>query len=320
MGHGAYSREAHDQILQNRRGLSAEQVFARTACHPLMNPKGVLVRESRDSADHPSSLGIAFALDVTGSMGMIPKELATKTLPQFMNLLLGTGVADPQVLFMAVGDATSDSAPLQVGQFESTAPLMDQWLVWSYREGGGGGTGSESYELALYFLAAHTEMDCWVKRRKRGYCLLTGDELPYPVLSRSIVEGIHGDRLDDDLKVEEIVAELQTTFRPFFLVPSPDRRARCERRRELLGPTCSAWKSPATLVVAASVVALSEGKVSDLSALRTVLAAANTPPEQIGRATHALRPWFEAQRDPSTAVPGSEPGAPSLLRRLFGRS
>ena len=30
-------------------------------------------------------------------------------------------VTDPQVLFMAIGDATSDLAPLQVGQFESTA-------------------------------------------------------------------------------------------------------------------------------------------------------------------------------------------------------
>ena len=28
---------------------------------------------------------------------------------------------------------------LQVGQFESTAELMDQWLTWTYLEGGGGG-------------------------------------------------------------------------------------------------------------------------------------------------------------------------------------
>ncbi|MCL2777272.1 MAG: hypothetical protein FWD73_04645 [Polyangiaceae bacterium] len=33
---------------------------------------------------------------------------------------------------MAVGDATSDEAPLQVGQFETTAELMDQWLTWTF--------------------------------------------------------------------------------------------------------------------------------------------------------------------------------------------
>ena len=40
--------------------------------------------------------------------------------------------------FVAVGDATCDRAPLQVGQFESAAKEMDQWLTWSFLEGGGG--------------------------------------------------------------------------------------------------------------------------------------------------------------------------------------
>lgn len=121
-----------------------------------------------------------FALDVTGSMGDIPQTLARRELPTFMKLLTDCGVADPQLMFMAIGDATSDRAPLQVGQFESTANLMDQWLTWSYLEGGGGGTGEESYELAFYVIAQHTDMDCWVKRKKRGYLFVTGDELPYP--------------------------------------------------------------------------------------------------------------------------------------------
>src|SRR6185295_1447778 len=143
-----------------------------------------------------------------GSMGDIPNLLAKQELPNLMKLLTACNVADPQVMFMAVGDATSDGAALQVGQFETTAELMDQWLTWSYLEGGGGGSGEESYELALYFLAQHTEMDCSVKRGKRGYLFMTGDELPYPVLSRHVVESVIGDRLDDDLKLEEVVAEL----------------------------------------------------------------------------------------------------------------
>lgn len=136
-----------------------------------MNPKGLKVRECRDSAEHPDALGIAFALDVTGSMGDIPHLLAKKELPNLMKLLMACGIADPQVMFMAIGDATSDRAALQVGQFETTAQLMDQWLTWSYLEGGGGGTGEESYELALYVAAQHTDMDNWVKRKKEGLSL-----------------------------------------------------------------------------------------------------------------------------------------------------
>ena len=77
MGTGNYSYEAHEALLRDRANLPSQQVFRQIQCHPLMNPKGVRLRESRDSADHPQSLGIAFALDVTGSMGEIPKILAT---------------------------------------------------------------------------------------------------------------------------------------------------------------------------------------------------------------------------------------------------
>src|SRR5438128_2290378 len=143
MGYGRYSGAAHDALLRDRANIPAQQVFKQRDCHPLMNPKGVRLRESRDAADHPQSLGVVFALDVTGSMGQIPRLLATQQLPIFMKILLECQIPDPQILFMAVGDATSDRAPLQVGQFESTGELMDQWLTWSYLEGGGGGTGQE---------------------------------------------------------------------------------------------------------------------------------------------------------------------------------
>ena len=143
MGSGVYSHVAHEALIRTRANIPVEQVFQQRECHPLMNPKGVRLRESRDSADHPQSLGIVFALDVTGSMGQIPKIMATQQLPNFMKILLDCEVRDPQPLFVAIGDAFSDRAPLQVGQFESTAELMDQWLTWTYLEGRGGGTGQE---------------------------------------------------------------------------------------------------------------------------------------------------------------------------------
>ena len=48
---------------------------ARTV-HPALNPYGVGVRESRDSAEHPASLAIAVLFDATGSMGAVPPQAA----------------------------------------------------------------------------------------------------------------------------------------------------------------------------------------------------------------------------------------------------
>src|SRR5471030_1717029 len=110
MGYGNYSHAAHEALLEGRSDVPREQVFKQSKCHALMNHKGVRARESRDSADHPNALPIVFALDVTGSMGQIPEALARHELPHFMKLLTDTGVADPQLCFMAVGDATCDSA------------------------------------------------------------------------------------------------------------------------------------------------------------------------------------------------------------------
>ena len=318
MGHGNYSQDAHEALLLGRAAAPSAEVFRQRECHPLMNPMGVKLRESRDGADHPSSIGIAFALDVTGSMGAIPRLLATQELPKFMKILGECGVKDPQVLFCAIGDATSDRAPLQVGQFESTAELMDQWLTWSFLEGGGGGTGEESYELAMYFFALHAEMDCMVRRKRRGYLFMTGDERPYPILSRHVVEAVTGDRLDDDLKVEEVVAELQKTFTPFFLIPSPERRKACEPKwRELLGDHVLCLDRPEDICYAAGgAVALLEGLVPDVDALARVLETAGAEREQVRGALRVLAPLSRGGR----SGPPPSHGVASILRRLFRKS
>ena len=116
MGYGSYSYTAHKKIVSNRSTKRREEVFKQRQVHPLMDPHGVKFRESRDSADHPNSLPIIFALDVTGSMGKIPEMLAKQELPHFMEGLMSAGVPDPQIMFVAFGDAFCDNGPLQVGQ------------------------------------------------------------------------------------------------------------------------------------------------------------------------------------------------------------
>src|SRR5207248_11612586 len=111
-----------------------------------------------DSDAHPTSRAVAVLFDVTGSMRTVPKILQAN-LPRLMNLLIRKGYLDhPQILVGAVGDATCDRAPLQVGQFESGIEIEED-LAKLYLEGGGGPSITESYELALSFLAHHTSLD-----------------------------------------------------------------------------------------------------------------------------------------------------------------
>jgi hypothetical protein len=223
MGYGDYSLEAHKALTRARANASASDVFKSGACHPQMNPMGVKMRESRDSAKHPNSIGIVFALDVSGSMGEIPKQLATKTLPTFMDGVL-TVFPDPQVCFMAFGNVSGDRSPLQVGQFESEAHLMDGWLSKMHLEGGGGALG-ESYDLAMYFAARHTAMDCWEKRKKKGYFFMTGDEVAFYSMSPWAVKTVIGDDLEREMRMHETILDLQKTFHVFFLVPDEQRAA-----------------------------------------------------------------------------------------------
>jgi hypothetical protein len=324
MGHGNYSHAAHAAILADRSTKAANEVFAQRGCHGLMNPHGLKMRESRDSAEHPDSLGIVFALDVTGSMGDIPRMLAQRDLPNFMKTLQACRIADPQIMFMAIGDATSDKAPLQVGQFESTAELMDQWLTWSWLEGGGGGSGSESYELAFYTLAQHTDLDCWARRRKRGYLMMTGDELPYPAVSRHQVEALLGEHLDEDIPIEEAIAAAAETYNLFFLIPDLQRRKRCEARwRELLGDHVICMESPDdTCAVAAALVGLTEGRLADTDALARALSADGMGRERVGAVVRAVSSYADllrsggpqATRSHAAAAPPASP----WWQRLFG--
>ncbi len=187
--------------------------------HEKLDPKGVAARESRDSDEHPESLAISVLFDVTGSMGRVPRVLQTK-LPSLFGLLLRKGyVEHPQILFGGIGDATCDRAPLQVGQFESGNELeedLDKILL----EGGGGGQVTESYELAMYFMARHTAMDCLDKRGRKGYLFLIGDERAYGKVKAREVREVIGDDLTEDIPFPQILAELRSRFEVYFIMPS----------------------------------------------------------------------------------------------------
>lgn len=227
MGSGVWSTDVYSlrEDMRKRSGKSAFDYSAMTTSdpggprvHPTLDPNGVHFRESRDSDEHPESLAIAVFFDVTGSMLSIPVTLQTK-LPELLGLLLRKGYVDhPQILFGAIGDATCDKVPLQVGQFESDN-RMDDHLGNIVLEGGGGGQKTESYELAMYFVAEHTSIDCWEKRQHKGYLFLIGDEMAYPAVKRAYAQSLIGDELESDIPVKEMVARLRERYEVFYILP-----------------------------------------------------------------------------------------------------
>lgn len=180
---------------------------------------GQLVREARDSDDHPNSIPVAVLFDVTGSMGGVPVGLQTK-LPKLMELLQFKGyVSDAQILFGAIGDATGDKCPLQVGQFEADNRVEDH-LGNIVLEGNGQGGGHESYELGLYFMARHTASDHWDKRGGKGYLFLIGDERPYPaVKAREVLAVIGADLGGENITIENIIREVRERWNVYFVMP-----------------------------------------------------------------------------------------------------
>ncbi len=278
-------QDAFEYDRDIRRGRAARRV------HPKMNPHGVQVRESRDSEAHPTSHAVAVLFDVTGSMQSVPRTLQ-KNLPRLMGLLLSKGYLDhPQILIGAIGDATCDRAPLQLGQFESGIEI-DEDLGKLFLEGGGGGQVTESYELAMYFMARHTALDCFEKRGKRGYLFLIGDEAPYPRLKRQEVKAVLGDHLQADIPVEDLVAELQRTYEVYFIIPRMtghwNNQSVHRRWVKLLGQNVLRLEKPSGICeLIASTVGIAEGKV-DLEDLEGDLEEAGASASVAGAVRNAL--------------------------------
>src|SRR5262245_17594615 len=258
--------------------------------HQKMNPLGVAVRESRDSEAHPTSHAVAVLFDVTGSMQSVPRILQAN-LPRLMDLLIRQNYLEhPQILIGAIGDATCDRAPLQVGQFESGIEIDDD-LAKLYLEGGGGGHITESYELAMYFMARHTSIDCHEKRGRRGYLFLIGDEAPYPQVKRSEVAKVLGDQLRANLPTKKLLAELRETYDVYYVLPKMthhwDDPEVHERWVDLLGQNVLRLEKPAAICeLIASTVGIAEGKVGldDLAGDLAESGATTTIARAVGRA------------------------------------
>ncbi|MFB4307993.1 hypothetical protein [Actinomadura sp. GTD37] len=323
MGSGHWSTDVYAARASYRASTGAS-AFAysdggATAVHPDLDPRGVAARESRDSNDHPESLAIGVLFDVTGSMGNVPRTLQTK-LPDLLGLLLRKGyAADPHILFGAVGDATCDRAPLQIGQFEADN-RMDDDLGKILLEGGGGGQMRESYELAMYFMARHTAIDCFEKRGRRGYLFMIGDELAYPKAKRREIAKVIGGEPDEDVPIAALVRELQRMYDVYFIIPEgayhSGSRELTDFWRGLLGQNVLYLDD---LDAVCETIALTIGLAEDAIDLGEGLEhLAESGSDAGASVSRALAP-LDASRAPvavSPAPPGLDASGPSATTRL----
>lgn len=267
MGSGSFNAAAYRSFASTTTGKSTDEIYSSRKIHKNLDPKGVKLRESRDSSDNPNSTPVIVAIDVTGSMGIIADVIVRSGLGViFTNILDKKPITNPHLMFMGVGDANCDSAPLQVSQFEADNRIVEQ-LTQIYIEHGGGGNNFESYNLPWYFAANHTEHDSYVKRAKRGYLFTIGDEeVPKP-LKREQIKQFIGEAVEADLSSEELLESVQRTYDVFHIMIAEGSHAKSypERVRDswtkLMGQK-AVWLKDYTKLAETivSIIQVSEGE------------------------------------------------------------
>lgn len=193
------------------------QVFKETRMDESMSPKNV-IRECVNSKEHPNTLPVILALDVTGSMGSACQRTAEALGPIMINLLKEHKKDDIEFMVMGIGDLECDDAPLQVSQFESDVRIAKA-IDKIYMEHGGGGNAYESYSAAWLFGLKQTKLDCFEKQGKKGIIITMGDEPLNPTLPRHKVERFLGEeaKVQGDVDTKQLYAEASKKFDIFHI-------------------------------------------------------------------------------------------------------
>ena len=197
----------------NCSNVSTQDVFKVNTLSNSLNPYQIM-RECRDNDEHPNTLPVILALDVTGSMGSSAVAIAKQLGKIMESIYSDAAVPDVEFCMMAIGDLAYDASPIQMGQFESDIRIAEQ-LDAIYFEGHGGGNNYESYTAAWYMGLNHCDLDCW-KRGRKGIIITLGDELPNPYLPKngrsSGLAFVTGDKLQGDIETTELLPQVREKF------------------------------------------------------------------------------------------------------------
>lgn len=226
MGSGNWTAQSFHNSVKSRGFSSADamafadvrSVYKASTLSPALDPYRVM-RECRDSEEHPNTTPIIIALDVTGSMGSAATMCAAK-LNETIEALYKSN-DDVQIMTMGIGDIEYDRIPLQATQFESDIRIFEQMNAIVF-EGGGGGNGYESYAAAWYFALHNTDLDAYNKRNKKGVLITLGDECPGNWLRADMLRKYLGCEAAKDMRVEDVYKAASEKFEIFHISISND--------------------------------------------------------------------------------------------------
>ena len=190
----------------------AQDMYHARNLDPALDPYKV-VRECCDNEEHPGTVPVILALDVTGSMGGALLKTAS-SLGVIMQNVLDT-YNDVEFMVMGIGDLAYDRAPIQISQFESDIRVAEH-LDKLWFERGGGGNGFESYSAAWYMGLHHTSLDCWDRGRK-GVIITLGDEPLNPYLPAAKLAKVTGDALQGDIRTKDLYRRALEKFEIFHI-------------------------------------------------------------------------------------------------------
>ena len=226
MGQPRWSETDWDAYAATAATKTTSQIYTSTQMNPELDPKTIQIRESRDSVLNPRSTPIIVGLDVTGSMGIIADTISRVGLGTLVaEILARQPVSDPHIMFMGIGDAWYDQAPLQATQFEADIRIAEQLeRVWLEKRGGN--NQHESYHLPWWFAVNRTSTDAWERRQEKGWLITVGDEEAPPTLLRQHAKKIFGADIERDIPVEELAAEARKRWNLRHIVVEQGNYAR----------------------------------------------------------------------------------------------
>ena len=236
MGSGVWTASAYKDYA-TKRGISISEDgtlnidsnqshFTNRSLSEDLNPRNI-IRECCNTEEHPNTLPIILALDVTGSMGDAAVEIAKK-LNLIMTDLLSK-YRDIEFCVMGIGDLAYDCAPIQMSQFESDTRIAEH-LDKIYFEFGGGGNNYESYTAAWYMGVNHSSLDCW-KQGRKGIIITIGDELLNPYLPHKTLSYVTGDKLQADIETSQLYDVAKEKFDIYHIDVAHGFRSRYQDSR-----------------------------------------------------------------------------------------
>lgn len=221
MGYGSFSTKSYatystsmGKTYDYSTGRISGQDFKANYIDDSLNPQKFILRECVNNDEHPNTIPVILALDVTGSMGAACKETAEALGVIITNLY--KKFKDVEFCIMGIGDLDYDDAPIQMSQFESDVRIAVA-LDKIYMEHGGGGNSFESYTAAWYMGLNKTKLDCFDKQGRKGIIITMGDEPLNPYLPVKTLNKWTGLTEQEDIETNELYNKVKEKFNVYHI-------------------------------------------------------------------------------------------------------